>query len=276
MHGLKGVNNSIKMQNSETYYYFLTDDNGDIWLMKDIGGRGKGDLLYRMGWYALITGDPDVIKACIRLLNERKRWPDFLNEGIDADSWIERIINRTLKRLGIPPQRYEFRFQGRMTRDSYTTVLAAIYWHQYEMIDQVKIPWYIQTPAFWHWVRYLRTNEAIHKTKFEQWQNRGIDLSIAFKFPAYVKTLIAIRAFITRSDEVKSKLLPFIPEWNLLNRMLCGDEFNDIRIVARYRSREGWYWNSEDGQDDRFLGPDEPFYLDKELLFFIYSNQNFK
>jgi len=67
------------------YRYWYCDEMGK-WLMhishnweyRKYGFRpnGKSDLIYFMGLYALITGDVDVIKACIKLLNERKRWPD--------------------------------------------------------------------------------------------------------------------------------------------------------------------------------------------------------
>ena len=71
------------------YYYWSITPTGK-WLLHNTWGEGRGDLVWRMAIYALITGDVDVIKACIKLLNERKRWPDGLNKYDDSKSYIER------------------------------------------------------------------------------------------------------------------------------------------------------------------------------------------
>lgn len=259
---------------NDQYYYWFIDGNGDKWLLCKIPGRGKGDLIFRMAFYALVTGDPKVIRACIRLLNDRKRWPDDLNEPEDAKSWIARIINRTLNKLFGTHR--PFRYQGRMSRDPFIMLLAAIYWHQYEMIrDLNPAPWYLQSPAFRYWVRFLRDNNAKDKRRFERFMLFGINVSIAFGFPMYVKSLSAWMAFIARSQKVKAKLLPFIPDWNLVNQMLCGENV-EVEKINAYRSREGWYWNSEKDFNDRLLGPNEPVYLDRDALNFVFLTQYYK
>ena len=262
------------LQESQYYYWFI-DSNGDKWLLCNISGRGKGDLIFRMAFYALVTGDVKVIKACIRLLNERKRWPDDLNEDQDAKTWIGRIINMAINKLF--GSKLPFRYQGQMSRDPYIMLYCAIFWHQYEMIRDLKpAPWYLQAHAFKFWVKYLIENEPEYKTRFEKTMIRGFSTMQAFGFKAYVKSLSAWMVWIARSESVKAELLPFIPEWNLVNLMLCGYEIESFESINAYKSREGWYWNSETNYNDRFLGPNEPVYLDKLVLEFVFENQNWK
>jgi len=257
-----------------TYFYWFTDEAGDSWLLCNIPGRGKGDLAFRMANVALFTGDPKIIKACIKLLNDHKRWPDELNEDADAKTWFGRIVNRTLNKLfGL---HLPFRAQKRMTRDAFTMLIAAIFWHQYEMIQDLKIPWYINSAPIKNWKKYLETNDPKYENRYEKAAIRNINVSLAFGYHAYVKYLNAWMAFIARSDEVKARILPFIPEWNICVRMLCGEELDEC--CQDIQPREGFIWqyggNIEDEND--FLGPDEPIYLDTGILQFVYRNQNWK
>ena len=76
-------------------YYYWHNDNDGIWLLSKtpswskIDHHCKGDVVWRMAIYALITGDASVIKALIRLLNSHKRWPDSLNQDTDSRNRID-------------------------------------------------------------------------------------------------------------------------------------------------------------------------------------------
>jgi len=250
---------------SNSYYWCITPEGK--WLLH-VGG-GRGDLVWRMAIYALITGDVDVIKACIKLLNERKRWPDKLNLPGDSknmiDYWFHKIFSKEKKR----------RPQNRMSRDPYKMLICAIYWHQYEMLRDLKIPWRINKPSLWHWKKYLETHDKLFKLKYESWAKFSISVNSIFGFKGYVKSLSAWCAFIAQSDEVKSHLIDHIPCWNYVNRLLCGD-IVDEQDVKSYISCAGWVWNADALPDDpRELGEGEPIYLDKEYLNFVFENRNF-
>ena len=242
----------------ERWYYELPD--------------GKGDLVTRMARYAIITGDPDVIKACIKLLNERKRWPDAFNGEHDAKNWFDYKWSHLLFKLKINPLK-KYRSQRSVTRDPYIMLTCAIYLHQYEMIRDLKIPWWLQRFDLWHWKKYLETSDMKHKDKYELLLKMGIDISAAFKFPGYVKSLNAWMAYIARSKEIKDYLLPYIPHWNLLNRMLCGDVIYQDDL-DRYISSKGWLWDRTILPDMVYeLGDCEPVYLDRDILYAVYENK---
>jgi len=258
------------------YYYWCITPSGK-WLMatstKDNYGYapdGKGDLALRMAFYALVTGDVDVIKACIKLLNERKRWPDGLNHENDARNIIDQYWSILLHKI-FKTRTVKYRPQRSITRDPYLMLSCAIFWHQYEMIRDLKIPWRIMRPDLYHWKKYLETRDNIHKLKYESWERFNID--IAFKFPGYAKSLCAWQAFIARSDKVKSRLIREIPCWNLLNRLLCGDIIPQ-EDVKRYISTTGWLWNAETPPDNPTeLKEGEPIFLDKRILEFVFDNR---
>lgn len=261
-----------------SYYYWHHDSDG-IWLLSEtpswspIDHRCKGDLMFRMGIVALITGDVNVIKALIALLNDCKRWTDSLNQSTDSRNILDYWWSRLLFKLKIGPLKY--RPQKSVTRDPYIMAYCAIYWWQYEMIQNLKVPWWIWTPSFYHWVQFLKTRKPIHKDKYELWTKLSIDVSVAFGFPGYVKSLLAWRAFIVQSDEIKKYLIRYIPHWNLLNRLLCGDKSIMESEVNNYIGSEGYFWNREELPDTlNELGENEPIYLDKDILEFAYNNRN--
>lgn len=259
---------------NETYFYWFIDGNGDRWLLCNISGRGKGDLVFRMSNVALFTGDPKIIKACIKLLNDRKRWPDELNESTDAKTWFSREVNRILNKLfGL---HLPFRAQKRMSRDPFTMLTAAIFWHQYEMIQDLKLPWYISRAPIRNWKKYLETNNMKYKAKYEKAAIRNINISIAFGYHGYVKYLNAWMAFIARSEKVKTKILPFVPEWNVCVRMLCGEQLNECCQDVQPRPGFIWQYGGNIGDKNDFLGPNEPIYLDTGILQFVYENQDWK
>ena len=252
------------------------------WLLERINesyhvkpGYNKGDLIFRMSLYALITGDAQVIKACIKLVNAGMRWPDSLVNDADSKNRLQYWWGRWMhKRFGAPQHRYGPRHN--ISRDCCIMIIAATYWHQWEMIQDIKIPWKINRPQLYHWFEYLKTSKPIHKAKYEQWQSFSIDLSVAFKFPSYSKHLMAWMAFIAKSDTVKVKLLQHVPWWNLLIRCLCGDDTVSKCQVDLYIANKGYLWTSSDLPTElNRLGPDEPAYIDRDILYFAYENRNF-
>lgn len=266
-----------------TYRYWETDKDGR-WLRHRSPGwesrkykqspNGKGDLVWWMSIYALITCDADVIKACIKLLNERKRWPDSMNHDTDAKNTVQYLFSKLLYKLGITNS-HLYRSQKSITRDPYTMLLIAIYWHQYEMIRDLKIPWRIQTPSFYHWVKYLKTNKQRHKNRYEFWET--FESETFGRVSGFVLHLNCWRAWIVRSNEVKSLLLPSVPIWNLLCAELAGFSLMDQNMIDEFKPRDGYVWNgkNEDETPD-LLGPDEPFYFDKEILQFVFDNKTWK
>ena len=254
------------------YYYWCITPEGK-WLFHVGWSQGRGDLVWRMAIYALITGDVDVIKACIKLLNGRKRWPDLLNMDNDSRNMIEYWLYKVIHKLGLRADK-KAKPQNRMSRDPFIMLTCAIYWHQYEMIRDLKIPWRINNPSLWFWKKYLETNDKLFKLKYESWTKFSINISSIFGFKGYVKSLLAWRAFIARSYEVKGHLIDYIPYWNYANRLLCGDII-DEQDVKSYASSDGWIWNADTPKDNpQWLGEGEPIYLDKEYLNFVYENRN--
>lgn len=266
-----------------TYCYWFIDENGDKWLLARTNDTwyyvlpdGKGDLAFRMAIIALFTGDPKIIKACIKLLNGRERWPDGLKNKYDAKNQLDYLIHKMLRKLKIKPL-MKYNSQGRMSRDPFTMLTCAIYWHQYEMIQDLKIPWYINRAPLRNWKKYLETNDLKYKTKYEKAAIRNINFSLAFGYHGYVKFLNAWMAFIARSEVVKAKILPFVPEWNVCVRMLCGEQLDEC--CQDIRPRDGFIWDyggSTLPKDDRFLGTDEPIFVDTGILQFVHENQDWK
>lgn len=250
------------------YYYWSITSSGK-WLLHNTYGDGRGDLIWRMAIYALITGDADVIKACIKLLNERKRWPDGLKEDSDSKNYFDYYWHKLLHKLGFTDS-HKYRHQKSITRDPYIMLTCAIFWYQYEMIRDLKIPFWINRPGLYFWKKYLETSNPMHKRMYEFFN------MLYFKKPAFVKSLLAWEAFIARSDKVKSRLIREIPCWNLLNRLLCGDIIPQ-EDVKRYISTTGWLWNAETPPDNPTeLKEGEPIFLDKRILEFVYENKDWK
>ena len=80
----------------------------------------------------------------------------------DAESWIERIIVRSLKKIGITVKNAEFRFQGRMVRDSFIALYTtSILLNVPEYIENTVMPWYVYSPKTWKWRRRLLKDNRI-------------------------------------------------------------------------------------------------------------------
>ena len=134
-----------KFYNSGTWY-----KKCGYWFRNNTDGTpgGRGDLIYNTCGKIFYMGDTyewaeDAIWSCYDLLMDRKRWPDFL--GVEKG-------------------------QRRMTRDPYTTFYAAIVCHfpNLEDLIRVKPPWYLITPTFYYWRKYLLTGKA----KYKKWYYR--------------------------------------------------------------------------------------------------------
>lgn len=254
------------------YYFWHVDDQGKCLLSHTKNTwyqtlpNGKGDCIWRTSLYILTSGDSDATKTCIKLLQERKRWKDTLNDPYDSCCKVEKWIHKDY-----------YHSQHTMSRDPFIMLFCALYWHHYEMIQDLTIPFYIQRPALYHWVQYLKTMKPIHKLKYEDWAVIDIALSETFGYPGYVKHLNSWMAFIAKSQRVKERILPNIPDWNLLCRMLCGDRLtaHDQENIKNYVSKEGYQWQQNKwmhpGIDVPRLSDDNPIYLDKEILDFVHN-----
>ena len=236
---------------------------------------GKGDLIWWMALYALITGDARTIRECIRLLNEEKRWPDSMNQEIDAKNRVQYFFSKLSHKIGLIDS-HLFRSQNSVTRDPYIMLICAIYWHQYEMIQDLKVPWLInRAPLYW-WKKYLENPTRFNKEKYEDSAIRNIDWSMAFGYHAYVKHLNAWMAWIAKSEKVQEKIKPLVPEWNGLLKLLCGEHTLTQEDIDNFKPMKGYIWNAStfDYLPDR-LEPGEIIYMDKAILQFVFDEQGY-
>lgn len=116
---------------------------------------------------------------CFDLLMERKRWPDQFDWIILEEykchsrlcSWVHKMKFRFLKWwymkiMGcdevtkmIPWERHKikYRSQGDMTRDPYISWIAwASERGRWDMIKQIKYPWYLYRPRFHWFVKFMQ------------------------------------------------------------------------------------------------------------------------
>ena len=154
-----------------------------FWRKKnDDGSNGKGDLIFN-------TAD-EIIKKKLRgeemdewdhsslsgqrmLLSLRMRWPNYMNEDApewDVDAWWKRIINRSINKI-FKRKIYPYRFQGRMSRDPYIAwATACILLGEKEMLQKIKLPWYIKTPSFVAWWNYITTEDELFLENYRFWK----------------------------------------------------------------------------------------------------------
>ena len=124
------------------------------------GSMSKGDIIFETCYLILKDEDQSdwaygAIEACSVLLLDGKRWPDRMSDNTDVNSWIGRIINRSLRKIGIL-KNPKFRFQGRMTRDPWIAFYTAcLYLGEPGYIESVPIIWYLYSPKTWRWRRRL-------------------------------------------------------------------------------------------------------------------------
>lgn len=130
------------------------------------GSDGKGDLIFNTCYRIRRMKDKSewayhALQACSDLLNEGRRWPERMWDTLDAESWIERIIVRSLKHgFNIRVARYEFRYVGRMVRDSFTALYnASVLLGVKQYIIRTPMPWYVYSPEVNKWRRRLIKDE---------------------------------------------------------------------------------------------------------------------
>ena len=222
-------------------------------LIYTTGGRNKGigDLLFRSALFALARRDYRLLFSCYKLTKQRKRWPDG---------------------LGFPTAE-EHRNQNRMTRDPYWVFWAACFlMNKPHYIEATKPPWSIWRPHFTAYRKFCITRDEKYKRRYEFWQ--GVSNFLSFnKEPAFSVFLDCLAAWAIDSTKVQVRVMKNVPEWNLCCRQLIihPDWLKDREKVEAYLPREGFLWQSETFKDDRRLPLDQEYYLDKDLLDFVFN-----
>jgi len=241
------------------------------WLISVLGWDpfGKGDIIFRTAMYAIITGDKELLKFCVQLLKEGKRWPNSMNQDCDSPNifieYLDKVISKfnmrasRTKWVPIIPWRIRYRCQNRMTRDPIIMVLIA-----WELLDgegecPIKVPWYLQRPDMYHWGRWIKTGRSKHKRRYEWWATLGSGKNM----PMYALHLECWRAWKIDSDKVKKYLQPLIPDWNHACRLLIDHPLNHLSygFMKNYKARSLYQWTWP-----VYITPpaDSTFYLDEE------------
>lgn len=130
-------------------------------------GRLQGDFIYNN--CAKIVYDKDtsdwariIVKRCTMLTYDHKRWPDEYNDELVCHTWITWIVNKAINKLFAANLPYKF--QERMVRDIYIAVYTANLLHGYPIIvEDLRPVWYVWTPAFHCWRKYLITKKPIYR-----------------------------------------------------------------------------------------------------------------
>jgi|GEM_PF-6486593 len=153
----------------------------------DDGSNGKGDLIFNTCNKIIEDGDRSLwafasINICAGSLRRRERWPDGeeWEHYNDVDTWAQRIVNLAwnkfrfwiYKRSGrYIGKRLPFRYQGRMTRDPFIAWGAACAQRCYLIkAYRVSPPWYIYTPSFWAWWKYIITHDEKYLKRYRFWR----------------------------------------------------------------------------------------------------------
>ena len=217
--------------------------------------KGKRDVLFRSSLFAMARRDYRLLFNCYTLIKQRRRWPKIMDSLAS-----ERTIS-----------------PFRMTRDPYWAFWAASYlMNKPHYIEATKPPSYTRTPSFMAWRRYLITREEKYKRRYEFWSRVSNFLSFG-KEPAFSVFLDCLAAWVVDSYKLQGKLHKRIPEWNLCCRQLTlhPDWEKDGPKIEAYRPQEGFLWQSEVYYDNRLLPEDQEYYMDKELLDFVWdTNRN--
>ena len=147
------------------------------------GSNGKSDLIFNTCYKLLRDQDKSdwaysAIEACSNLLLDGKRWSDRMSDDTDCKTWIQRIVNRSLRELGIL-KHPKFRYQGRMSRDPFIVLYTtALFLGVPEYIEAVPMPWYIYSRNTWRWRRRLiRDNRVDYVRRLGYLRSRAVVLS---------------------------------------------------------------------------------------------------
>ena len=124
--------------------------------------NGKGDMITNTMKIILRENDTsqwayEALDACKELLLLRQRWPDRMDQSIDAKNRIQWYWSRLMQRTGVN-ETVLFRPQGYMTRDPYICFFTAcVILKKRGYIEQVIIPWHLYRPfsKTWRWRKRL-------------------------------------------------------------------------------------------------------------------------
>jgi len=122
---------------------------------------GKGDLIFNTCTKIIEDKEDswwthEAIWSCMMLLEERERWPDRMNQLIDATNWFQWKWSQLLWKLNIR-KAVMYRPQKNMTRDGYIAYFTCRVMFKYNsvFIESLKIPWYLYRPHIWAWRKLL-------------------------------------------------------------------------------------------------------------------------
>ena len=240
--------------------------------------KGKGDCIFRTAMYAMIKQDENTLYTLTGLLHCGRRWPRGLDHPGDHKhmiiSWLTGPVhhNKTLKKW-IPHPRY--RSSNSMTRDPYIMVYCAAYMmNRPELVDCLKVPWYLRRPDLMAWVKYLRTGKHKHKRRYERWSMATLWMAPVFGLPGYTLHLMAWMAWVAKSQKIQQELKIFTPHWNYLVKQLIHHPlaYLDEIMMNGYLSREGYLWKESEhitGLSYPPLTAGEICYLDRDIMNYV-------
>ena len=268
--------------------------------------EGIGDCIGRSVKVGLAHNDYTMVRLCLDLIQERKRWPDELEPVNGAENRIDYWISKIKYKLKIPSSWYEFsaygdampvkkvtqkyRPQKSITRDPYIGVICAIELMPYfplDTIKRIKIPWYLYLNAIdlYHWKKYLETGLDRHKRKYEWWALVNLKLSqILYKFvtrkmPMFALYHVAWMAYVAKSTKLQDKVQKFMPQhppWNLLIWALTTHtKLFSWRLIKQraeeYKPKQGYQWQSEEWYDERYIPESDKYKPDKDELNWVLN-----
>lgn len=118
---------------------------------------GKGDLI--LNTLSKIIDDEDAsdftvkaIHECYLLLKAGKRWPDRMNQEMDAKHWLHWKWSKLLYKLKLI-KHVKYRPQKGMTRDPFILFYAVQMFYYGVIKFRVKLPIWLFTPTYviWRW-----------------------------------------------------------------------------------------------------------------------------
>ena len=251
-------------------YYFIKAGmmlaRSPQWEYDDYGfyPDGIGDCIGRSSKAALVYNNPEMLQKCVDLLKAGKRWPSILSPPRPHPK----------KLLGAKKR---YRRQSSITRDPIIGVICSLWLtpmsntaHEYKWKPKIKditIRWWQNRPDLYHWKKYLETGKQRHKRKYEWWAK----LNVTRFTPNFALNHMAWMAYVADSDEMKTKLLKYIPYWNCLLDALCG--WGD-KAMYSYRARSGYTWSHPvqiipPANSHYWLDEDDEYKLDKDVLNYI-------
>jgi len=179
---IEEFNDVTSEQDWSQEYYFWINKSED-------GSNGKGDVGFNTSDQIIKRKDKSgwariSLNAQKYLLDVRQRWPEYMNKycpELDVNAWWKRIINRTWNKIRHQIRKITgttigkllpFRFRGRMTRDPYIAwATACVILDRRELIESIKLPWYIKTPSFVAWWNYLKFRDELFLMDYRFWKS---------------------------------------------------------------------------------------------------------